>query len=312
VNDSNVVSIAKRLHPIEASILPGFSLEGVIGLGSTSKVLRARRTTTNKMVAIKILYPSLVNNLPVVNRFKQEADLTMRLSSRHIVALQEYGLAKDGRPYMVMDYIDGLTVYSLLEKEIALTPERALPIFIQVAAGLAHAHEQGIMHRDIKPNNIMLMDKKTERDLVKIVDFGIAKKWSESGDNSIFMTPAGDSIGSPSYMSPEQCMGIGMDHRTDIYSLGTVMYEMLTGRQVFTGRDAVAVMTKHVKETPAPLGLPDAASFAGIEHIVLKALAKSPADRYANISDLKSELQFCLYRMQMDNRFSAQPARKAA
>jgi serine/threonine-protein kinase len=292
--------------------LPGYRLEDEIGTGSTSKVFKARRTATNELVAVKILYPSLVDNWETVKRFQQEAELTKRLTSRHIVAVQAHGLAKDGRPYMVMDYIEGVTVNSLFDKEGALAPERALPILIQVAAGLAHAHNHGIMHRDIKPNNLMLMDKHNKRDHVQIVDFGIAKKWAESGNNSTIMTPAGDSIGSPLYMSPEQCLGKGMDHRTDIYSLGTVMYEMLTGRPVFTARDAVAVMTKHVKEAPAPLGLPESAAFAGIEHIVLKALAKRANDRYAHISERKSELQFCVDRMRMENRIVEKRDRKAA
>jgi serine/threonine-protein kinase len=195
---------------------------------------------------------------------------------------------------MVMDFIDGCCVSSIVDKDGAMPCHRALPIFIQVAEGLAHAHEQGIVHRDIKLSNIMLVTQNGVLDIVKIVDFGIAKQWLKTDNNMEAFTLAGEVHGSPLYMSPEQCRGITLDHRSDIYSLGSVMYEMLTGRPIFTGENPVTVMTKHIHEAPKPLGLPISIICGEIERIVLKALAKKPEDRYSTANDLKSDLQFSL------------------
>jgi serine/threonine protein kinase len=276
-------------------IVPGFRLEKKIGQGATGMVYKAACLRTSEVVAVKILHLSLLNDLDMVKRFKQEAELTSQLSSPHIVAVKKFGLIDDGRPYMAMDYIDGSCVSSIIEDEGAMAPHRALPIFIQVAAGLAHAHAKGIMHRDIKLNNIMLIEKNNERDIVKIVDFGIAKQWAQKdGNTSPPLTLAGEAIGSPLYMSPEQCLGKTMDNRTDIYSLGSCMYEALTGRPLFTGENAFTIMTKHIHELPEAMDLPQFPAFIEIERIVFRALAKNPDERYATVTDLKSDLELVL------------------
>jgi serine/threonine protein kinase len=284
-----------------AEIVPGFRLKREIGQGATGIIYQATRISTKESVAIKILRLSLANDLETVRRFKQEVELTSQLSSRHIVTVKEFGFIHDGRPYMVMDYIDGRCLASTVEKDGALSCHRALPIFIQVATGLAQAHEHGIMHRDIKLGNIMLMDNDGAPDFVKIVDFGIAKQWLNSSNSSGGFTLAGEAVGSPSYMSPEQCQGTMVDHRTDIYSLGCVMYETLTGRPVFTAQTAVGVMAKHVNEAPPPMGLPTSSTSAEIERTVFKAMAKNPQDRYATANDLKSDMQFSLYALSQAN-----------
>ncbi len=281
--------------------VPGFKIERILGFGSTGKVYWAESPKSQKPVAIKVLHQSLMNDLDTVRRFKQEAELTSKLSSPHIVAIEEYGLLGDGRPYMVMDYLEGVCVSTIVEEKGAMHPLRALPIFIQVAKGLAHTHAQGIMHRDIKLNNIMLVNKGEKRDVVKIVDFGIAKQWSQKGGASFApLTLAGEAIGSPLYMSPEQCLGKEIDHRTDIYSLGSVMYEILTGRPVFNGENAFMIMTKHIHEAPGSLKLPPRAEFQELERIVLKALAKKPDDRYAMVDDLCADLEACLKTLQAE------------
>jgi serine/threonine protein kinase len=286
---------------IEANLIPGFEIQAETGHGSTGKVYKAKRLASGETVAIKILHLPLVDDLELVQRFKQEAELTSRLSSRHIVAVTEYGLLNDGRPYMVMDYIEGPCVSTIVTEEGPMSPERALPIFIQVATGLAHAHEQGIMHRDIKLTNIMLVEQDGEHDVAKIVDFGIAKQWQKSTCDETALTMAGEALGSPLYMSPEQCRGKAMDHRTDIYSLGSVMYEMLTGRALFNGPDAISIMTQHIMQPPSPMALPPSEVSREIEEIVFKALAKDPDDRHANVNALRSELQFCHYNLQTIN-----------
>jgi len=297
---------------VAADLVPGFHLEREVGHGSAGKVYKATHEQSGKSVAIKILHQSLADNLEMVLRFKQEAELTSRLSSRHIVAVTEYGLVNDGRPYMVMDFIEGYCVSSIVETIGALAPHRALPIFIQVAIGLAHAHEHGIMHRDIKLNNIMLVEQDGQPEEVKIVDFGIAKQWQEIGTEATALTVAGEALGSPLYMSPEQCRGKAMDHRTDIYSLGSVMYEILTGRPIFAGPNAFTIMTKHIQQSPSPMGLPKTSESAEIERIVLKALAKNPDDRYATVNALKSDLQFCLFSLEQLNSPKGTQPRHAA
>jgi serine/threonine protein kinase len=304
--DGSQLAIAPK-PKIEAEIVPGFRLKRQIGQGSAGIVYQATRIATGESVAIKILRLSLVSDLEVVRRFKQEVELTSRLSSRHIVTVKEFGLVYDGRPYMVMDYIDGCCLSSLVGEECAMSSDRALPIFIQVAIGLANAHEHGIMHRDIKLSNIMLVGSKPN-DVVKIVDFGIAKQWLNNSNSSMGFTLAGEAVGSPSYMSPEQCLGTTVDQRTDIYSLGCVMYETLTGRPVFEGQNAVAVMSKHINEIPSPMALPTSCVSAELERIAFKAMAKNPEDRYATANQLKSALQFSLYKLKW---FSSAPIAEA-
>jgi len=329
VNQSNVVSLNKNLCPvchltfngqlakcpcdgaqlikilkprIESTIVPGYRLLDQIGQGGTGLVYKAVKQATNEIVAIKILHLSLVNDLEMVRRFKQEADLTMKLSSENVVSVKEYGVVYDGRPYLVMEYLEGFSLGSWMNKAGALDPLQALPAFIQVASGLAHIHEQGIAHRDIKPNNIMLSSWHAKDNVVKIVDFGIAKKCMESSLQAVSITSDGETIGSPLYMSPEQCLGRPVNHQTDIYSLGVVMYEALTGRPPFIDRNTVKIMSKHAYEAPAPMGLGQSAGAEGIEYIIMRALAKRPGDRYELVTHMKSELQFCLYRMQMEDR----------
>ena len=182
---------------VRLDLIPGFKLEGESGHGSTGKVYRATRLSNGETVAIKILHLPLVDDLELVLRFKQEAELTSRLSSKHIVGVKEFGLLNDGRPYMIMDYIEGPCVSTIVHAEGAMDVERALPIFIQVATGLAHAHEQGIMHRDIKLSNIMLVDQDGEIDVAKIVDFGIAKQWHRWNGAATALTAAGEALAAP-------------------------------------------------------------------------------------------------------------------
>jgi serine/threonine protein kinase len=287
--------LAVTMNPaVSADVVPGYQLLRQIGQGASGIVYQAIHIATGRWAAIKILRFSLLNNLEMVQRFKKEAALTSQLSSPHIVTVKEFGLVHDGRPYMVMDYINGCCLSTIIQ-QAPVPPKRALSIFMQVSTGLAAAHEKGIIHRDIKSSNIMVLNEPGAIDMTKIVDFGIAKEYNENGNNSPGgLTLNGNAVGSPSHMSPEQCAGSKLDPRTDIYSLGCVMYETLTGRQVFQGQTAQAVMIKHINEAPAPMLLPKSAVSDELEYIVFKAMSKSPQDRYGNVHTLKSDLQFCL------------------
>ncbi|MBP9089806.1 serine/threonine protein kinase [bacterium] len=280
-------------NPVQIEKVGGYQIQGEVGAGNSGKVYKAVDDKNNQIVAIKILHQSLVDNLEMVNRFKKEAELSSRLTSPNTVAVKHFGILNDGRPFMVMDYIEGICAGTLIEQSGAMALERALPIFIQVAAGLAHAHELGIMHRDIKPQNIMLIEQDSQSDFVKIIDFGIAKH--VQSDASLALTITGEAVGTPCYMSPEQCLAREVDHRTDIYSLGCVMYEMLTARLVFAANNPVALMTKHVQEVPPAMGLIPSPQATEIERIILKSLAKKPEDRYSDSYELKADL-FALYR----------------
>lgn len=280
-------------NPVQIEKVGGYQIQGEVGAGNSGKVYKAVDDKNNQIVAIKILHQSLVDNLEMVNRFKKEAELSSRLTSPNTVAVKHFGILNDGRPFMVMDYIEGVCAGTLIEQSGAMALERALPIFIQVAAGLAHAHELGIMHRDIKPQNIMLIEQDSQSDFVKIIDFGIAKH--VQSEASLALTITGEAVGTPCYMSPEQCLAREVDHRTDIYSLGCVMYEMLTARLVFAASNPVALMTKHVQEVPPTMGLIPSPQATEIERIVLKSLAKRPEDRYSDAYELKADL-FALYR----------------
>lgn len=272
-----------------ADHVPGFTLEKEVGKGATGKIYKAIESSTQRVYAIKIMHDLLAKEQETAARFNQEAALTRRLNSPHTVGATNFSWLPDGRPYIVMEYVDGVSVSSLLAEE-PLAAERAVPIFIQIATGLAHAHKQGIMHRDIKPSNIMLVDEGSA-ELVKIVDFGCAKTLSASERSALHLTRTGEAVGSPIYMSPEQCQGIPLDHRTDIYSLGCVMYEMLTGRPIFSAKDVVQLMTKHIKEEPAPLNLSNAFMADDLTRIVRKAVAKNPAQRYQDANEIMQELE---------------------
>lgn len=280
--------------PSKIEKVAGYQIQGEVGAGNSGKVYKAIDDKNNQFVAIKILHQSLIDNLEMVNRFKKEAELSSKLTSPNTVAVKHFGILNDGRPFMVMDYIEGTCAGTIIEQSGAMSLDRALPIFIQVAAGLAHAHDLGIMHRDIKPQNIMLIEQDSQQDFVKIIDFGIAKQLHS--DSSMALTITGEAVGTPVYMSPEQCLAGDVDHRTDIYSLGCVMYEMLTARMVFAASNPVALMTKHVQEVPPAMGLAPSPAASEIERIILKSLSKKAADRYKDAYELKADL-FALYRI---------------
>ncbi len=286
--DGSPLVLLESAPPL-ADQVPGYILEKEIGKGATGKIYKAIETETNSVSAIKIMHEFLANEQEIVARFNQEAALTHRLNSPHTVGVKKFSWLSDGRPYIVMEYVEGVSASSLISEE-PIAAERAVPIFIQIASGLSHAHKHGIMHRDIKPSNIMLVNEGT-RDLVKIVDFGCAKRLSASDKSALHLTNQGEAVGSPIYMSPEQCQGHPIDHRTDIYSLGCVMYEMLTGRPIFSARDIIQLMHKHINEDPAPLNLPTAFMATELNRIVRKAVAKNPNHRFQDANEIKQELE---------------------
>ncbi len=267
-----------------------YLIQKVLGAGGMSVVYLARHEALNKLCAIKTLHTHLNSKTSSLMRFKQEAQAASRLQHPGIVAMHDYGVSDDGTPYLVMDYVSGESLSDLLSKITSVTSNVAMDIFEQTAAALAHAHHRGIVHRDIKPSNIMLNFDEHNKMHVKIVDFGVAK-FVESEENTK-LTQTGEALGSPLYMSPEQCLGQPLDIRSDIYSFGCVMYEAITGVPALASDGVFKTMMKHIHDVPASFRevRPDLSNIEVLERIVFKALAKDPAKRYQDMDEMLVDL----------------------
>ncbi len=268
-----------------------YEILGVLGDGGMGKVYKARHNLMKRVVALKMLLPHLVSSAAALKRFQQEAQAASALKHPHILTVHDFGISPKGMPYLVMDYLEGVSLSALLQDQGNLPQERCLNIFIQACSALSHAHKNGVVHRDLKPANLMLIDYDGTPDFVMIVDFGIAKLLLSEGAEQL--THTGEVFGSPLYMSPEQCRGKELDARSDIYSLGCVAYRTATGRPVFGGRDAMECMYKQVNDLPAPFSdvCPELGLSEKFEAAIFKAIAKDPAERYESMSDFRTALE---------------------
>lgn len=257
-----------------------------IGEGGMANVYLANDTILDRKVAIKVLRGDLSNDEKFIRRFKREALSVSNLSHPNIVEVYDVG-EEDGNYYIVMEYIDGKTLKQLLQKRGALTLNEVIDIMTQLTDGLSHAHEAYIIHRDIKPQNIMIEDN----GLIKITDFGIAMAL-----NSTQLTQTNSVMGSVHYLPPEQANGKGSTIKSDIYSLGILMYELLTGSVPFKGDTAVEIALKHMKEKVPSIRKQNPTIPQSVENIVLKATAKNPKNRYDSVKDMYKDLQTALQR----------------
>jgi serine/threonine protein kinase len=266
-----------------------------VGRGSMGGIFRALDMTTERQVAIKVLKKHLIRDNELRTRFEQEAQALKRMQHKNLIAVRDFGITTSAdEPFIVMEYIDGETLASLLGDLTYIPSERLIPIMVQVCDALIHAHSQGILHRDIKPANIMLIDMPRERDVVKVLDFGLAKIADDAlaaGANSLDTNP-GDPIGTPLYMSPEQSRGEKLDARSDIYSMGTIMYECLTGMPPITGNGVLEILKKQTSFNPPPMC--EARPFLRIppdlELVVARCMQKERAERFNNMLELKEAL----------------------
>ncbi len=262
------------------------------GRGGMGAVYKARHKEIRRIVAIKVLLKHHVFNPETKARFREEATHAGKLNHSNLIAVHDFGFLPGRQPYIVMDFLEGRSLDDVVYAEQKLPIERFLSLFEQVCKGLSHAHGHGLVHRDIKPSNIMLVPGDDGEEVVKIVDFGIAKVYLpgvDSADQPRKFTKSGSVCGSPLYMSPENCREKPLDHRSDIYSLGCVMYEVLAGIPPLQGDTAMDTMVKQIRQMPPRFAeLPNAPMVSPeIEAMIFKCMAKDPAERYQSAEQLK-------------------------
>lgn len=263
-----------------------------IGRGGMSVVYKGQHLLMDRIVAIKMLHADLISDPVTISRFQQEAKAVSSLTHPNVILVFDFGLSSQGLPYLVMDYLQGESLSEIIKRKGHLPIKRCIEIFAQACDALSHAHHKGIIHRDIKPANIMLTTDEEQHEVVKVVDFGIAKMLPREGEEAIRLTQTGEIFGTPLYMSPEQIMGKPLDVRSDIYSLGCVIYESISGRPPCLGSNAVDTMNKHLVQEPPHFSdaLPEEYIPEAIEAVVWKALAKDPDKRYQTMNEFKQDL----------------------
>ncbi len=261
-----------------------YELHRRIGRGGMAEVHLARDQLLDRPVAVKVLFPEFATDPSFVERFRREAQAAANLNHPNIVGVYDWGEA-EGTYFIVMEFVDGRSLAEIVRAEGPLHPDRAADVIADVAAGLGFAHRNGVVHRDVKPGNVLI----TPSGQVKVTDFGIARAIEAApGDN---LTQAGTVMGTATYFSPEQARGQAVDPRSDIYSLGCVLYELLVGRPPFSGDSPIAIAYKHVNETPPSPRQQDPGVPRALEAIVAKCLAKNPANRYPAAEDLRDDLR---------------------
>ena len=285
--DTGAHTASVRPDPmIGRSILDQYVVRSKLGEGGMGALYVAEQPSIGRNAVIKIVHPWLSRDPAVMQRFAVEARAAARLQNPHIVSIYNYGKMPDGTLFLAMEHITGCTLADLLRAEGRLEPARAVAIVTQVCEALAEAHRRGVVHRDLKPTNIMLVQRGGGPDFVKVLDFGIAKL------DGTEVSSGGKIVGTPRYMSPEQLRGDAVDGRSDLYTLGVILYEMLTGRPPFSASDPAGLMHAHLSEQPPPLmtACPGLAVPPAVEACLMRALAKEAHLRPQSADQLADEL----------------------
>ena len=285
---------ARELYRIPTSPLKGkYEFIQVIGAGGAGVIYKAKQNPLNRIVAIKMVHSHIVSPTSLM-RFEKEAKTISTLNHPNIIAIHDFGVSEDEQPYMVMDYIEGIPLSDYIKQNERLSLEETMDFAAQICDGLSHAHRKGILHRDLKPNNLMLLPLENGSYHVKILDFGLAKiLHGDEEDERDHLTKTGETVGTPAYMSPEQVMGKGLDQRTDVYSLGCVIYHCLTGEPPFLGETKMETMLMHLNKAPEPVNerLSEQAIEPFYDQLILKLLAKEAGDRYNNLLEVKESIE---------------------
>ena len=261
-----------------------------IGTGGMGAVYLAEHPLIGKKVALKVIHRELASNKEVVQRFFQEAKAVNKIGNEHIVEIHDFGITPEGDHFYIMEFLEGHNLASVLGHESVLDVMRALHIGAQVASALAAAHQAGVIHRDLKPDNVMLTLRLGDPDFVKLLDFGLAKMFIGGGPSAV-KTAAGVLLGTPQYMLPEACESRGgLDHRTDIYALGILLFQMMTGVLPFDGETMGEVLVKQVTQLPPPPRGYNPNIPPSVEQIVLRCLMKQPDKRFPSMVELRAAL----------------------
>jgi tRNA A-37 threonylcarbamoyl transferase component Bud32 len=280
-----------------------------IGQGGWGGVYKAFQHSTKRVVALKVLRKDVAEDPMARRRFHQEAQAVSRLKHPNTVTMFDFGETPDAVLFMAMEHVDGVNLGALIEPDEPMKPLRAVRVARQVALSLAEAHDQGIIHRDVKPLNIMLTELGEQKDFVKVLDFGVAKLLSSEAT----LTSTGSTFGTPEYMSPEQVQSMEIDHRSDLYSLGIILYEMLTGSPPFTGKSAVTVALAHARKKPPPINT-HVDVYRPLALLVKNLLSKDPADRPQSAMEVAEKLSRIDAEMRLNRprEFRAAEAVRAA
>ncbi|MBX3260798.1 MAG: protein kinase, partial [Labilithrix sp.] len=278
-----------------------FVVEELLGGGAMGAVYRARDDSLDRNVALKVMHPTVAVDPSFVSRFHREARAASRLDHPSSMRVIEFGEEPDGLLYIAMEYLEGRDLYKVIHEDWPLAEARIADVMMKALGAISVAHDMGVIHRDLKPENIMILDRKDDegRDIVKVCDFGIAKitEKDESAPDAAprtagaKLTTAGVVVGTPEYMSPEQARGERLDARSDLYSMGVILYQLLTGRTPFLAETALAVVLKHITDPPEPPSVIYPGVHKGLEAVAMRALAKAKEERFQSARDMRAAIK---------------------
>ncbi|MBA3768448.1 MAG: serine/threonine protein kinase, partial [Acidobacteria bacterium] len=302
----DTVAASIPIDPLVGQTLDGkYRLVERLGKGGMGTVYRATHLLIDRPVAIKVLNPHFVEDEEAQERFRREARAAGRLQHQNVAAVTDFGRTEDGLVYIVMELLEGRSLRDVLAREAPLDAARAVSLMLQISAAVSAAHEARVIHRDLKPGNIFVVQRKHAPPVVKVLDFGIAKLAADAleddGEDQVTLTKVGVMIGTPRYMSPEQCDGGKMTPASDVYSLGIILYEMLTGTTPFSGSTPLAIAMKHSSETPRSPREIISSIPAPLEEIVLHALEKLPGNRPPDAGAFRRELYATAERLGLEH-----------